>query len=235
MQAIIMAAGFGSRISKITNNNPKSFLEINNEKLIHRAIRLLDDRGIKDITVVTGYKNDTLRGVLPDFVKTVDNPLFYCTNVLASFAIGMNTLTDDFIFLHADTIFDEAILDKLLAYQGAEITLPIDYKQCVEEEMKVLTQNGQLEKISKSISLDIAEGEFIGLAKIKSSIIQELKKAVIFELKEKKNLNEYFEAAIQNMVDNDFKVECVSTDGLPWIEIDFPEDYQAAKKMFETI
>ena len=54
MQAIIMAAGFGSRIEKITNNMPKSFLEINDEKLIERAIRLLRERDINDITVVTG-------------------------------------------------------------------------------------------------------------------------------------------------------------------------------------
>ena len=32
MQAIIMAAGFGSRIEEITNNMPKSFLEINDKK-----------------------------------------------------------------------------------------------------------------------------------------------------------------------------------------------------------
>ena len=49
MQAIIMAAGFGSRLRYITNDAPKSFLEVNGEKLIERAVRLLRERDIHDI------------------------------------------------------------------------------------------------------------------------------------------------------------------------------------------
>ncbi|MBT8233857.1 MAG: phosphocholine cytidylyltransferase family protein [Bacteroidia bacterium] len=233
MQAIIMAAGFGSRIAKITNNNPKSFLEINNEKLIHRAIRLLKERDINDITVVTGYKRDVMQKVLTADIKTKFNPLYYCTNVLASFAIGMGNLEDDFIFLHADTIFDEKILDDLLESESL-VSLPVDYKSCVEEEMKVTTADGVLVEISKQIPLNEAEGEFIGLAKIKSEIIARLKEVVVEELKDKKNLNDYFEAAIQNMVNQGVEVACVPTNGLPWIEIDFPEDYETAKELFSS-
>jgi L-glutamine-phosphate cytidylyltransferase len=231
MQAIIMAAGFGSRISKITGGLPKSFLEIDGEKLIERAVRLLRERNISDITVVTGYKELELKKLLDNNIRFVSNPLYFCTNVLGSFACGMGNITDDFIFIHADTIFHETILDDLLTHDG-EIVLPVDYKKCVAEEMKVITNEGNLSIISKLIDLDVAEGEFIGIAKVNKSIIEVLKQAVIQELKEKNNHQEYFEAAIQNLVDTGTKVKCMPTKDRPWIEIDFPEDYESAKEMF---
>jgi len=232
MQAIIMAAGFGSRIEKITNNMPKSFLEINDEKLIERAIRLLKERDINDITVVTGYKSELFIELLDKKIKLAHNPLYFCTNVLASFACGMGNLKGDFIFLHADTIFDETILDDLIASSVSDIILPVDYKSCIEEEMKVITVDGNVTMIHKSIDLKIAEGEFIGIAKIGSCILDKLKSAVIAELKEKNNHQDYFEAAIQNLIDQGNNIKTIATNGRPWVEIDFPEDFEVAKKLF---
>jgi len=232
MQAIIMAAGFGSRIAKITNNLPKSFLEINNEKLIERAIRLLRERDINDITVVTGYKSELFIELLDENIKFVNNPLYFCTNVLGSFACGMGNIKDDFIFIHADTIFDETILDDLIASEVSDIILPVDYKSCVEEEMKVTTVDGNVNVIHKSIDLNIAEGEFIGIAKITSAILEELKSAVKDELKEKNNHQDYFEAALQNLIDAGNNIKTIATNGRPWIEIDFPEDFETAKQLF---
>ena len=86
MQAIIMAAGSGTRIETITKDIPKSFLEINGEKLIERAIRLLRERGVSDITVVTGYRSEDFLTMLDKKIRFVNNPLYFCTNVLGSFA-----------------------------------------------------------------------------------------------------------------------------------------------------
>ena len=227
-----MTAGFGSRIAKITNNLPKSFLEINQEKLIERAIRLLRERAINDITVVTGYKSELFIELLDENIKVVNNPLYFCTNVLGSFACGMGNLKEDFIFMHADTIFDETILDDLIASNASDIVLPVDYKSCVEEEMKVTTVDGNVSVIHKSIDLNIAEGEFIGIAKISLAILGKLKSAVKIELKEKNNHQEYFEAALQNLIDQGNNIRTIATNGRPWIEIDFPEDFITAKSLF---
>lgn len=234
MQAIIMAAGFGSRIAKITNNLPKSFLEINGEKLIERAIRLLRERNISDITVVTGYKSELFIELLDDDIRFVNNPLYFCTNVLGSFACGMNNLSSDFVFIHADTIFDETILDELIQSQVSQIVLPVDFKKCVEEEMKVSTKDGYVDVVHKSINLDNAEGEFIGIAKVSNLVLADLKEAVIEELKVKCNHNDYFEAAIQNLIDKGHKVKTIATNDRPWIEIDFPEDFVTAKSLFHN-
>jgi choline kinase len=233
MQAIIMAAGYGRRIAKISKENPKSFLELNGEKLIERAVRLLKARGIEDITVVTGYRPELFHELLGDSVHFRHNPLYFCTNVLASFAVGMDKISDEFIFLHADTVFAEPILDRLISNSSAGIILPVDFKVCVEEEMKViLDDRGFVKEINKTMSLDVAVGEFIGMAKISSSMLDRLKGAVHQELEERHNHQEYFEAAVQNLIDDGVDVGVVPTGDDPWIEIDFPEDYERVKFLF---
>ena len=58
MQAIIMAAGKGSRLGNLTEDKPKAFLEIQGIKLIEYNLAMLHAYGIEDIIIVTGYLNE---------------------------------------------------------------------------------------------------------------------------------------------------------------------------------
>ena len=54
MQAIIMAAGKGSRLGSLTDGKPKSFVEIKKKKLIDYNLDLLRHYGVDEIIIVTG-------------------------------------------------------------------------------------------------------------------------------------------------------------------------------------
>ena len=56
LDAVILAAGRGSRINDISKNVPKGFIEINGQSLINRSIELLQKSEINNIYIVTGYK-----------------------------------------------------------------------------------------------------------------------------------------------------------------------------------
>ncbi len=56
--AVIMAAGTSSRFAPLSYERPKALIEINGEILIERQIRQLQEAGIKDIYIVTGYRNE---------------------------------------------------------------------------------------------------------------------------------------------------------------------------------
>ena len=56
MNVIILAAGEGKRMKALTKKKPKCFLEINGISLIQRLINQLLKLGLKDISIVTGYK-----------------------------------------------------------------------------------------------------------------------------------------------------------------------------------
>lgn len=57
MKAIILAAGKGSRLLPMTLLKPKPLLKINGKTILENMIKRLKNAGVKDITVVTGYKN----------------------------------------------------------------------------------------------------------------------------------------------------------------------------------
>lgn len=58
MQAIIMAAGKGSRLGSLTKGKPKSFVEIKGKKLIEYNLQLLQKYHVDEIIIVTGYQTD---------------------------------------------------------------------------------------------------------------------------------------------------------------------------------
>ena len=61
MQAIMLAAGKGSRLGKYTKNNTKCMLDVHGETLLERAIDALLEAGIKDFILVLGYKKDNVK------------------------------------------------------------------------------------------------------------------------------------------------------------------------------
>ena len=83
MQAIIMAAGKGSRLGELTGGNPKSFVELHGKKLIEYNLDILRELGVEEIIVVTGYKRNAFAELtknMPD-VRLVYNPFFEMVNV----------------------------------------------------------------------------------------------------------------------------------------------------------
>ncbi len=229
MQAIIMAAGKGSRLGSLTEGKPKSFVEIKGKKLIDYNLRLLEKYGVDEVVIVTGYQCEAFEELLHDRenVKFVYNPFYEMMNVLGSFYMGMNMLDDDFIYLHADTICEPKIFERLVRLE-ADIILPVEYKICDDEAMKVRSENGRVVQITKKMPNELAEGEFIGIAAFKKQVIPALK-AKTKQLMKEKAFDEYFESAIQRLIDEGrFDIRTVSTEGAFWAEVDFIEDYEKA-------
>lgn len=229
MQAIIMAAGKGSRLGSLTKDRPKSFLEINGKKLIEYNLDMLRKIGVDKIIIVTGYREEAFEELTKDMADVIlkYNPFYELVNVLGSFFMGMEELSEDFIYLHADTICDLSIFERLVKSES-DITLPVEYKVCDEEAMKVCRENGKIVQITKQMPIDKAEGEFIGIAAFKKNTILVLKTMVKNILAEGK-FESYFEAAIQKILDeSDFEISALDIGNTFWAEIDFEEDYQEA-------
>ena len=71
MEALILAAGHGSRLKRPLNLLPKSLLKIGNKTLIYYIIKKLIYSGISKINIVVGYKKDLLIEYLKKFTNEV--------------------------------------------------------------------------------------------------------------------------------------------------------------------
>lgn len=120
MQALILAAGTGSRLGKYTKENTKCMLNLNGTTLIMQALKKLNNAGIHKLILVVGYKKDNLIEHVGNQYKSIkieyiENPIYDKTNNIYSLYLARERLAeDDTLLLESDLIFDESILHKIL-------------------------------------------------------------------------------------------------------------------------
>ncbi len=96
--AIILAAGTASRFIPLSAEKPKGLLEVKGEILIERQIRQLNDAGVTDITIVTGYMAEKFLYLKEKFgVDLIFNEDFQRYNNISSIIRVLNRLNDTYI------------------------------------------------------------------------------------------------------------------------------------------
>ncbi len=232
MEAVILAAGFGSRLGHHTREIPKALLRVGDKPLIHYAIQTLMNNGIKDVIVVTGHKGYKLREYLSRFdanFRFVHNSLYKKTNNIYSLYLAIEHVRKGFYILNSDVLFHPEIFKSLHNNGSENLILSVDtVKKLGEEEMKVRIINSSVKEISKQIPPSEADGEYIGIAKVHKSAVEDLSEHISLVM-DKKGRRVFYEEAFQSMIDAGIEVNFESTGGLPWIEIDTPSDLMAAR------
>ena len=84
--AIILAAGFGSRMMPATADRPKPLVRVNGVRILETLLDALTAVGIRDITVVRGYRKECFDALLEKypFLTLVDNDIYNKTNNISS-------------------------------------------------------------------------------------------------------------------------------------------------------
>ena len=112
-RAIIMAAGYGTRLRPITLSTPKPLIKVNGIRMIESVIEALLKNDIREIYVVTGYlaeKFDFLEEKYSE-VTLIYNPYYSKYNNISSLYVARDHLKD-VIILDGDQIIKN---DKILS------------------------------------------------------------------------------------------------------------------------
>ncbi len=121
MKVIILAAGRGSRLGKLTEDKPKCLLNFGNETILERQIRILQSCGIKtkDIVIVAGYKRQSIQEKNP--LKIIYNERYFSTDNSYSLCLAVQDLDEDILVLDGDLIFEETAVYDLLSCGGSAV------------------------------------------------------------------------------------------------------------------
>ncbi len=228
MRAIILAAGRGGRLQGVTGDRPKCLARLGAATLLERQISALRGCGLAPITVVDGYRSAEVRRIAGADVEFVHNPQFASTNSLYSLWLTRDLLVDGFLVLNCDVLFDPQLLVDLLTarYPDALLVASRGADRYSDEEMKVRIRGGRVVAIATSIDSDEADGENIGIGKFGPNgaaiLVDELERIVAAG-----GTREWLPAAFAAFAERR-PLYAVDSRGLPWIEIDFPEDYWRA-------
>jgi len=227
MKAIILAAGKGTRLDGAAVK-PKCLVEIGGITLLQRQIESLKDANINRIVVVVGFAAGSIREECGSDTTFVENVDFAETSSLYSLWLAREHLTDGFVVLNCDVLFHPQLLTNLLesSRDDALLLSDTDTTPLGDEEMKVKLKEGLVIDISKQMDPLEADGENVGIVKFSARGAQALV-GYMDQLIANGAKKDWAPRAFREFALN-HPLHALSTGGLPWIEIDFPEDYQRA-------
>lgn len=237
MKGIILAAGTASRLRPLTNDTPKCLLEIGGKTILARTLNNLIKNNINDLVIVTGYLEEKIKNyVKKNFpqlkVEFITNEKYDSTNNIYSFWLTKSSvLNNDIILLDSDIIFDEKII-KLLLKSGFKNCLAVKSDHTLgEEEIKVkLDEKKSIINISKKVNPEEAAGESIGIEIFNAETVNKLFNILDRKILVEKNVNQFYEAAFEELIADNTNIFAVDVGDLKCIEIDTADDIKSAEK-----
>jgi choline kinase len=238
MRAIMLAAGRGSRLSGDNPDHPpKSLLKFGEETLLERHIRILRAAGIEGLTLVVGYRAADIHGEIArlganNFVEAIDNPDFReGTAVSLWHAASALTSGERVLFMDADVLYHPDLIKRLIESPSDNCLLLDQEFDPGNEPVRLCAKGDQVVEFRKGVDVDCdLVGEWPGFLTLGPDTAREVAET-LNNMVTTGNRNAPMEDAIRKIAldapAGSFRIEDIT--GLPWIEIDFPEDLVRAE------
>jgi len=241
MKALVLSAGQGRRLLPLTTEEPKCLLPVDgNRPVLELQLHELARCGIRNATVMVGFGAEKVERFLATHplggieVRTRYNPFFETTNNLVTCWLAIPEMTEDFVLLNGDTIFETGVLRRVLASREDPVTLAIDRKAEYDEDddMKVTLNGGRrLKVVGKTLPASTVNGESIGLMAFRGKGVEALRVALEAAIRDPAALHRWYLSVINSMAGSGL-VHTVSIQGHWWTEIDTPDDLATARAHF---
>jgi choline kinase len=244
VHGIVLAAGGGTRLRPLTDDLPKTLLEVTDDgrSILELAIANLSEVGITRIAVVTGHAAHAIDRVAPRFEERYGveldlrpNDRFAEWNNAYSVWLVRDVFAQGALLVNGDTVHPVDVQRRLLAARGAApVLLAVDDdKSLGEEEMKVHLEDGRMTRITKQMDPASAQGEYIGLTLIEPEAAGPLADALQATFERDPGL--YYEDGYQELVDRGGEVRAVPIGaGVAWVEVDDHADLARARSLTAT-
>ncbi len=237
MQAIILSAGQGTRLSPLTADIPKCALRLGDRAVLEWQIDALRENGVNDIVVVAGYKAEKVKKMLDGrygkgTIQIVFNPFFEVADNLASCWMVREKMEGDFLLINGDTLFEPALAERLLQAPRQPITLARDEKPHYDDDdMKLILDGDQLLSIGKKLPMDKVHGESIGMIRFLPEGAGLFRQTIDRLMYDPASLQRWYLSVIDEIAAETGAVWTCSIQGMAWAEIDYPLDFKHAEAM----
>lgn len=236
MKAVILAAGCATRLRPYSDDTPKTLLPVGGVPILRRTITNLLRCGIDQFVIGTGYLEHMVRDAVTEWFPGLDvvfvtNPEFRSTNNAYSLLLMREHVqNDDFIMLDGDVVFDLEVVEELIA-RGPDCLAVRSVGEIGLEEVKVTADvEDRVLAIGKHVPVRTAMGESVGIELFSASSSQKLFAALHHRVRGQNLVNEYYEAAFQQILDEGTTLYGVDIGSMYASEIDTIEDLMAANQ-----
>jgi len=241
MRAIILAAGRGQRLQQQEHQQkPKCLLRFGGKTLLERHLLALRACGVSEVVLALGFKRELIEAEIERMRLTpapeiIINPGFELGSVLtvhtAAEALGRG---GEVLLMDADVLYHGQILQALVAGEraGNRVLMDRDF-EAGDEPVKLCLRAGVPVELRKSLAPDLqydTVGESVGFFRFDEAGARRLTEIVAGYVARGASDMPHEEAVRDLIRERDHAFGVADVTGLPWIEIDFPNDVARAER-----
>ena len=231
MIGVILAAGMAKRLRPLTDTKPKCLLKVGNRTLLERTVRAMQQAGIKEFVVVTGYRGEMIREFLEN-LDYLDKPTFtflhntdyeHNNNIYSLWMAGEVVRGKDFLLMDSDILCDPAAVVAIAQ---------LNRHACGEEEIKVIVDaDNHITEINKTCNPADAIGESVGIEKMTAEYSEAIYKELDQMIVKEGLIDIFYERAFERLIPQGHTFKVVDTTNYFSYELDTPEDFQRAQEL----
>ena len=232
MTAIILAAGVGRRLLGRSNGRPKCLIEIGGKTLVMRLLEGLAAAGVGEAVVVTGFGDEQVReavGAGPGGIRVrfLVNPRFR-EGAILSLWTAREALDGPVLVMDADVLCGRDLIARLVRSPHRSCFLLDATVETTGEEQMLLVNGGRVRNIVRGGAPGYElTGESVGFLKLSAGGARVLRELLELRVAAGHTGIEHEEVYPELLERVEVGYERI--DGMPWTEIDFPEDVTRAE------
>jgi choline kinase len=217
---------------------PKCLLRFDSMSLLERHLHMLKNAGIDEVVLALGFRHPLVDVELDRLnwwprPEIVLNERFELGSVLTVHtAAGALTRGGSVLLMDADVLYDERIMDALVAGEGAinRVLLDRDF-EAGDEPVKLCVRNGVPIELRKQLAPELrfdTIGESVGFFRFDEAGARRLAALVAGYVASDRAHMPHEEAVRDLLQEGSQTFEITDITGAPWIEIDYSEDVARA-------
>ena len=243
MQAIILAAGMGSRLGNLTEVHPKCMVEVSGISMIERMLRQLDDKNLEKIVIVNGYEHQ----VLEDFIGKIDintkieyitNHIYDETNNIYSLFLAKDVLLkDDTVLIESDLIIQEGMLDQLFNDTSNASALVAKYEPWMDGTVVTLNESDEITDFIGKADFNYSNIDTyyktVNIYKFSKEFSRDFYVPYLDSYMKSSGVNEYYENVLKfSALIPNYTMKAIINKNFDWYEVDDVQDLDIANVMF---
>ncbi len=229
-QAVILAAGMGTRLRGELQDRPKGFLALGDKPIVEESIDRLFAAGVNEVVIVTGHCADFYEELAAGDgrVRTLHNWRYRDSGSMYSLFCAREAVAGDYLLLESDLIYEPRALETLLAQPSPDAIL-LSGPTGAGDEVYVSAPQGRLADMSKNAKAlqQPPAGELVGISRISEALSAEMMAIAAEAFRESFFFDYETDCLVAAAQQRD--IACPVVADLVWSEIDDPAHLARAR------
>lgn len=246
MQALMLAAGTGSRLGKYTNDQTKCMVTVGDKTLLEHTAIALKNVGINRFIIVIGHEGARLEAYAKEKITDmelvfVDNKDYATSNNIYSlYLAGEELKKDDTILVESDLIYDESLLQNMIDAKEDNVVAVAPYEAWMDGTLVTLdAEKNVAQLIEKQNFHFVDEDQYfktVNIYKFSKEFSRDIYLPFMEEFMKDYGLNQYYEMVLKVVAEKKAAVLSAYVLGdEKWYEIDDVQDLKIANTLFMPV